>query len=184
MSTVDDVLSWGQLELGKPYVYGDEGPNTFDCSGLMQFIFGKVGVSLPRTAAQQQRFVTPVKTPQAGDLVFWGDPAYHVALYIGGGKIIAAPHAGAKVDVENVWGTPAGYGRVPGVATALTPAVATLTAAGSTVGGWVTTALGGGRQIVLEGAFVALGLGLVGWGLWHAVIKPQVGKLDQIGAVL
>jgi cell wall-associated NlpC family hydrolase len=86
MSKVADLIALATTQLGKPYVYGDEGPNTFDCSGLMQYVFGLVGIRLPRTAAQQQKSVTRVASPVPGDLVFYGAPAHHVALYIGGGR--------------------------------------------------------------------------------------------------
>lgn len=184
MSKVDDVITWAQLELGKPYVFGDEGPSTFDCSGLMQFIFGKVGATLPRTAAEQQRYTTPVTSPRPGDLVFWGDPAYHVALYIGNGKIIAAPHSGAKVEIENVWGRPAGYGRVPGVGSALTPAVGALTAALNPVTDTVDALLGRGRSLAFEAVAVVFGLGLVGYGLYR-LARPTINrKVDQLEDLL
>lgn len=173
MTKVDDVISWANLEIGKPYVYGDEGPNTFDCSGLMQFIFGKVGTSLPRTAAEQQRYATPVTDPQPGDLVFWGDPAYHVALYIGGGKIIAAPHSGANVEIENVWGQPAGYGRVPGVGGIAATTVGAVTAVTGPVGDWISGLLGQGRYVALEGLAVVAGLGLIVTGL-VLLAKPKI----------
>src|SRR4029077_10083686 len=152
---------------------GDEGPDTFDCSGLMQFIFGKVGATLPRTAAEQQAYTTRVSQPAPGDLVFWGDPAYHVALYIGQGKIIAAPHSGARVEVEDVWGQPASYGRVPGVGSVLTPAVGALTAVTGPVGDWINDLLGKGRSVALEALFVVAGLGLVGFGLYR-LAKPAI----------
>lgn len=114
MSKLGDLLGYGQAEVGKPYVFGAEGPNAFDCSGLMQFIFGKIGVNLPRTAAEQQKYATPVATPQPGDLVFWGGPAYHVAMYVGNGQVLSAPHAGANVRIQKIWGNPT-YGRVKGV---------------------------------------------------------------------
>jgi hypothetical protein len=114
MSKVDDLITYARDELGKPYVFGAEGPSSFDCSGLMQFIFSKIGITLPRIASSQQDFVSKVTNPQPGDLVFWGDPAYHVALYVGDGKIIAAPEPGDVVKIQNVYGTPT-YGRVPGL---------------------------------------------------------------------
>jgi len=108
---VGSIIASGMKQLGKPYVFGDEGPNTFDCSGLMQFIFKKNGISLPRTAAQQQKVAKRVGKPVAGDLVFYGYPAHHVALYLGNGKMLAAPHAGANVRVQPVYGKPT-YGRI------------------------------------------------------------------------
>jgi hypothetical protein len=168
MSRTDDVIGYAQAELGKPYVWGDEGPNTFDCSGLMQWIFAKVGVVLPRTAAEQQDWATRVTSPTPGDMVFYGDPAYHVALYIGGGKQIAAPAPGAKVRVEDM-GAATSYGRVPGLGAALAPIVGVAGALVSPVTSW----LAGGRHIALEGAFVVLGLALLGYGAYR-VVRPTV----------
>lgn len=112
----DQIIAAATRELGKPYSYGDEGPNAFDCSGLMQFVFGELGIKLPRTAAEQQRAARPVSADQAqpGDLVFYGAPAHHVALYLGGGRMISAPHTGAVVHITDVYGSPT-YGRVSGV---------------------------------------------------------------------
>jgi len=86
MTIVDDIIALATAEIGSPYVYGDEGPDTFDCSGLVQYVYGLKGYKLPRTAAQQQKYVKPVTNPLPGDLVYWGDPAYHTAIYIGGGE--------------------------------------------------------------------------------------------------
>jgi cell wall-associated NlpC family hydrolase len=108
---VGSIISSGMKELGKPYVYGNEGPGSFDCSGLMQYIFKENGVRLPRTAAQQQRVAKRVSNPKPGDLVFYGYPAHHVALYLGHGKMLAAPHTGANVRVQPVYGNPT-YGRI------------------------------------------------------------------------
>jgi cell wall-associated NlpC family hydrolase len=184
LTKVDDVISWAQLELGKNYVYGDEGPDTFDCSGLMQFIFGKVGASLPRTAAEQQAATTRVSSPAPGDLVFWGDPAYHVALYVGGGKIIAAPHSGAKVEIENVWGQPASYGRVAGVGGLAATTVGAVTAVTGPVGDWVQGLLGQGRNVALEAVFVIAGIGLVGYGLYRLARPTITSKVNQVEALL
>ena len=168
MSRADDVIAAAQAELGKPYVFGDEGPDTFDCSGLMQWVFAKVGVVLPRTAAEQQNWATRVSSPLPGDMAFFGDPAYHVGLYIGGGKMIAAPQPGATVRIEDV-GTPTSWGRVPGLGAALAPIVAGAGALTSPVAAW----LAGGRHIALEGAFVVLGLVLLGYGVYRTV-RPTV----------
>ncbi len=173
MTTVDNIIAAAQKELGKPYVYGAEGPGSFDCSGLMQYVFSQVGISLPRTAAQQQDATTRVSSPAPGDLVFWGNPAYHVALYIGGGKIIAAPDVGERVQIQNMWGQPSGYGRVNGSGAGIAPAIDAVSTAVQTVsnpiGNAVSSALGGARNIVIEIGFVLLGAGLVGYGLYRGV---------------
>jgi cell wall-associated NlpC family hydrolase len=163
VSKVDEVIAAASAEIGKPYNYGDEGPSSFDCSGLMQWIFARVGIRLPRTAAQQQQSTRPVTSPLPGDLVFWGTPAHHVALYIGGGKMIAAPHAGARVQVQRVYGTPAGYGRVTGLGAAVDAMGVGIARTGGVVQDW----LAGGRSVLLELAVVGLGLALVGLGVWQ-----------------
>lgn len=161
MSLVDQMLGYAQGELGKPYVYGDEGPNTFDCSGLVQFVFGKVGISTPRTSQEQQAWASPVTQPLPGDLVFYGRPATHVGIYLGNGRMINAPQPGAVVRIDPV-GAPTSYGRVPGLGTALAPITGVLGDLGGTVAGW----LGGARNIVLEAAGVLAGLALAGGGLY------------------
>jgi hypothetical protein len=160
----DTLIKYGLTQVGDPYVYGAEGPNAFDCSGLMLYVFEHFGLKLPRTAAQQQKFAKPVTgDPRPGDLVFWGAPAHHVALYVGGGKVLSAPHAGADVRVQDVWGSPT-YGRVPGIVNNPTAAAA--------AGAVLPVALGiddalknmadTGRLVL----FIAAGLALVGLGLW------------------
>ena len=180
MTKADEVIRYAQDELGKPYVFGDEGPATFDCSGLMQWIFGKVGVKLPRIADQQQRYAKPVAKPLPGDLVFWGNPAHHVALYIGNNRIIAAPYAGANVRVESLAGKnpPTGYGRVPGVGTAAAPLLGLATAGVSSAAGAVGNLLGGVRHVVLESTFAAAGLVLAAWGV-YLLAKPRMKAMTR-----
>ncbi|GAA4699760.1 C40 family peptidase [Phytohabitans rumicis] len=174
MSRVDDVIAAATAEIGKPYNFGDEGPNSFDCSGLMQWVYARVGIKLPRTAREQQAALPPVKDPLPGDLVFWGRPATHVGLVIGGGKMIAAPHAGARVRVQDIYGTPASYARVQGLGTALAPVTGAVGALGGTVQDW----LDGIRAGALELTVAAAGLALVGWGLWR---MTGPGRADRGG---
>lgn len=98
--------------LGCPYLYGAAGPDKFDCSGFTMFVYAHFGVALPHNAAAQQGMCTPVTVDQlqAGDLVFFGNPAYHVGLCIGGGEMIHAPHTGSVVSVSSIAGA-SGYGR-------------------------------------------------------------------------
>lgn len=161
MSKVDDVLTYAQAQIGDPYVFGDEGPDTFDCSGLIQYVLGLVGIGAPRTSQEQQAWANPVASPRPGDLVFYGRPATHVGLYIGDGKMIDAPHAGAKVRVDQV-GSPTSYGRVPGLGAAIAPIAGAAAQGWGTVTGW----LGGARHLVLELAFVGLGVVVAGAGLY------------------
>lgn len=182
MSKVTDLLTYAGQQLGEPYHYGDEGPNSFDCSGLMQYVFGLVGIKLPRTAAQQQRFAKRVSNPVPGDLVFYGNPAHHVALYIGGGKQIAAPHTGDVVKIQNVnYGGNPTFGRVSGLGAAagavFAPVADVTSSAAAALTDWITPT----RKIIVEAGGVLTGLALVGLGLWFAVgrrnVKQSLGTL-------
>lgn len=177
MTRVDQLLAVASSEIGKPYVYGDEGPNTFDCSGLSQYAYGYVGIKLPRTARQQQAATTRVTNPLPGDLVFYGSPAYHVGIYLGGGKMINAPDVNQRVRIDNV-GKPTNYGRVSGLGAAAAVPISLVTGAGSVVGDTAAAMLGGAQHIALEAAFLGLGLALVGVGLWRAS-KGARGRLKS-----
>jgi cell wall-associated NlpC family hydrolase len=98
------AIAAAKAELGKPYVYGAGGPDSFDCSGLTAWAWGAAGVGLPHNAAAQQGMGTPVNESdlQPGDLVFFGSPAYHVAIYLGGGLIIHAPTSGDVVRIVSL----------------------------------------------------------------------------------
>jgi cell wall-associated NlpC family hydrolase len=88
--------------LGIPYVWGGASPaGGFDCSGLTQYVFGLYGVYIPHFAAYQQvmGIEVPLSAAQPGDLVFFGNPAYHVAIYMGNGMIVEAPRTGDVVRI-------------------------------------------------------------------------------------
>ena len=88
-------------KLGSPYVYGATGPNAFDCSGLTQWAFKQVGISIPRTAEAQAGSGTPVSRDQLqpGDLVFFYSPVSHVGIYAGNGNVVHASTEGQPVKV-------------------------------------------------------------------------------------
>lgn len=167
MSAVDDLIAAARRELGKPYVYGTEGPNTFDCSGLVTFIFAQIGLKLPHNAAQQQADpqVHQVATPLPGDLVFYGAPATHVGLYIGDGKMIHAPNSRSTVKVADVYGTPT-YGRVNGLGSAIAPWLDLTGAAKAGIGETIDKALGKGRDTVVELLAMGAGALLLLGGIW------------------
>jgi cell wall-associated NlpC family hydrolase len=99
--------------LGKPYVWAEDGPSGYDCSGLTLAAWRAAGVSLPHNAAMQWDVVAHIGrgSLQAGDLVFYSDLG-HVAIYVGSGKVIHAPTFGEVVKVSSVdMMTPYGYGR-------------------------------------------------------------------------
>lgn len=96
------VTDEARRQLGKPYQWGGNGPNTFDCSGLTRWCLLKgAGKTIARTAAQQQMSPLGVNVAvdhaQPGDLIFYGFPASHVAIYVGGGQVISAPRPGKAV---------------------------------------------------------------------------------------
>ena len=98
------AIAAARAELGKPYVWGAGGPASFDCSGLTAWAWAAAGVSLPHNAAAQSGMGTAVAESdlQPGDLVFFGSPAYHVGMYLGGGLMIHAPTSGDVVKVTQL----------------------------------------------------------------------------------
>ena len=99
------AVALAMRELGTPYVWGGESPSGFDCSGLVWYVYGKLGVSLPRVAAAQYGAGRHVARSalRAGDLVFF-DHLGHVGIYIGGGRFIHAPHTGTVVQISSLTG--------------------------------------------------------------------------------
>ena len=106
------ILGIAAQYAGIMYKYGGTSPSTgFDCSGYTQYVFRQVGISLPRTAEEQRQSATPVSSPQPGDLVFFGSPAYHVGIYAGNGKMWDSPHSGEAVALRDIWTSAVTYGR-------------------------------------------------------------------------
>jgi cell wall-associated NlpC family hydrolase len=99
-----EALRAAMKMLGKPYKWGAEGPNSFDCSGLMSWAFKQAGITLPRSSSQQARVGTPVSRDQLrpGDLVFFYQPVSHVGIYVGEDKIISAPQTGDVVKYSSL----------------------------------------------------------------------------------
>ena len=97
--------------VGLPYLWGATGPEAFDCSGLTGWAYEQARLRLPRTSRQQWWAGRPVALAELapGDLLFWAtnpaDPAsiHHVAIYVGAGSMVAAPHTGALVRVQPVY---------------------------------------------------------------------------------
>lgn len=105
------IVNIARSLLGIAYVYGGSTPSGFDCSGLTQYVYAKAGISISRTASQQQREGTRVSNPQPGDLVFYGSPAYHVGIFTGGDMMIDAAKPGTVTRERNMWGTPTEFRR-------------------------------------------------------------------------
>ncbi|RAG84387.1 peptidase [Streptacidiphilus pinicola] len=103
------AIAFAESHVGDAYVYGGNGPNAWDCSGLVQAAYAQAGVNLPRTAADQASSTTiiPVDQAQPGDLLFWSNDgtasgAYHVAMYVGGGRFVEAANPSAGVKWETI----------------------------------------------------------------------------------
>ncbi|MEU3350428.1 NlpC/P60 family protein [Streptomyces sp. NPDC037389] len=88
--------------VGSPYAWGATGPGAFDCSGLMQWAYGRAGVGLPRTSQAQRNAGRHVSLSHArpGDLVIYRDDASHVGMYVGNGQVVHAPYPGARVRYD------------------------------------------------------------------------------------
>ena len=145
----EKVVAEARKYLGMPYVWGGSSPAAggMDCSGLIQYVYDKFGVDLPRVSADQARAGTPVASmaeARPGDLIAWDNSsrnvgADHIAIYIGGGKMIEAPRTGLDIRLVDVPSTPDYIRRV---LPAESPSVGGAAAAGGA--GGVSAARSGG----------------------------------------
>jgi len=126
MVTGADIVAQAEREIGDPYVWAAEGPDAFDCSGLVEYVYKQLGLTTPRTTAAMMSSpnLQPIQRTdlQAGDLIFsnWtGRPSSHVGIYDGRGGLIEAPAPGEKVKVTQLgagyWSHVDAIRRVPGV---------------------------------------------------------------------
>lgn len=108
-SKVQAIVKKAHEQLGKPYVWGSEGPNSFDCSGLVHYVFGQNGIKTPRVSRDQYKVGKSVSKSnlQSGDLIFSNSDqngrVTHVGIYVGDGKMIHAPNSKGvvkKVDIN------------------------------------------------------------------------------------
>lgn len=102
------AVAFATAQLGKPYVWGAEGPDSFDCSGLTSQAWADAGTLIPRTSQEQWKQLTHVDVTEMrpGDLIIYFADATHVGMYVGDGKVIHAPRPGRTVTV-------AGAGTMP-----------------------------------------------------------------------
>jgi cell wall-associated NlpC family hydrolase len=108
------IVSFAYAQLGKPYSWAQAGPRSYDCSGLVLAAYRSIGISLPHNARMQWGQVSHITRSELspGDLVFY-ESLGHVAIYIGGSRVIHAPSAGDVVKISSVdMMRPYGYGRV------------------------------------------------------------------------
>lgn len=95
-------------QLGKPYVWGAQGPSAYDCSGLTSQAWRHAGTPIPRTSQEQWHRLkrVPLRRLRPGDLVIYFPEATHVAIYVGGGKVVQAPRPGARVKISPLASNP------------------------------------------------------------------------------
>jgi peptidoglycan DL-endopeptidase CwlO len=98
------AVAVAMAQIGKPYLWGADGETSFDCSGLMGFAWSAAGRSLPHSSRAQYAGTRRVSKSelQPGDLLFFGSPIHHVAMYIGDGQMVEAPHRRALVRVRSI----------------------------------------------------------------------------------
>lgn len=177
------AVAYALAQVGKPYVYGGTGPYSYDCSGLTQSAWRAAGVSIPRTSQSQWNALTRVSVSEAlpGDIVVYYGGASHVALYIGGGKIVEAPRPGrsvrtAALDSQPVLGVvrPTGGGSVPDtVRTKSVPATVPEQRAALPVSQ-------GGRHTVVSGEYLSKIAAQHGTpGGWKAIYALNLGVVGK-----
>lgn len=102
--TAAEAVDNAQEEIGTPYAYGGSGPDSFDCSGLIQWSYDKAGVDLPRTTYDQFEAGEKVDRGdvEPGDLMFFYDGPSHAGIYIGDGKMVHAPNSDSSVETVDL----------------------------------------------------------------------------------
>ena len=109
------VVAEAARHQGKPYVYGATGPGSFDCSGYVQYVYAKIGVSVPRTSASQAAAARPVSqsSKQLGDLIIFrtGGVVTHVGMYAGEGTMWVARRTGTTITRQAIYTTDYSVGR-------------------------------------------------------------------------
>jgi cell wall-associated NlpC family hydrolase len=98
------AVNFALAQVGKPYGWGGSGPGSYDCSGLMMASWAAAGVSLPHSSAMQYGATRRVSRDQLqpGDILFFGSPIHHDAMYVGNGQMVEAPHTGLNVRVVSM----------------------------------------------------------------------------------
>ncbi|MFF9016471.1 C40 family peptidase [Streptomyces sp. NPDC014870] len=95
------AVEFATAQIGKPYIWGAEGPDSYDCSGLTQRAWGSAGRNIPRTSQEQWRLLPKVdiKDMRPGDLIVYYKDASHIGMYVGNGAIVHAPRPGRDVTL-------------------------------------------------------------------------------------
>ncbi|MGW9167903.1 NlpC/P60 family protein [Agromyces sp. NPDC055658] len=122
-SAVESAIWFASQQLGERYVLGGAGPDVWDCSGLTKGAYAYAGIGIGTHSATNQYYTlaargkaVPLGSIERGDLLFWGSGGdyYHVAIYLGGGRILEAPREGVPVREYFIWGSPSAAARPAG----------------------------------------------------------------------
>jgi cell wall-associated NlpC family hydrolase len=116
----DRAVHVASMQKGKPYRYGADGPRAFDCSGLVKYVYGRLGRSLPHNAQMQYNRTRHVShaARRPGDLIFMNISGGgrrgidHVGIYAGGGAMWVARHTGTRITKQRIWTSHYWVGRV------------------------------------------------------------------------
>lgn len=150
--TGDQIVTSAKKYLGTKYVFGSTDPGKgLDCSSLVQRAYKDLGIELPRNSWQQAKAGTKVdslKEAKPGDILAFDSPVDHVAIYLGGNKMIAAPKPGDHVKIQSVYETPTHIRRVVGTEAAGAAGTAGTTGAAGTGGAYGASAV---RPASLQG---------------------------------
>jgi cell wall-associated NlpC family hydrolase len=111
------IVAFARAQIGDAYVSGGTGPNSWDCSGLVQAAYREAGIDLPRISYSQSSMGTSVSLSdlQPGDILYWGSRSnsYHVAIYVGGGNFVGAQNTSTGVVERSLdWDSPSGAVRI------------------------------------------------------------------------
>ncbi|MBT2444397.1 C40 family peptidase [Streptomyces sp. ISL-36] len=111
------IVAFARAQIGDAYVSGGTGPNSWDCSGLVQAAYRQANIDLPRVSSSQSSMGTSVSLSnlQPGDILYWGSRSgsYHVAIYVGGGMYVGAQNSSTGVVERSLdWDTPSGAVRI------------------------------------------------------------------------
>ena len=118
------IVDLASEHIGVPYVWGGEDPSGFDCSGLVQFVYAKLGIDLPRVSRDQAQVGQPVASLSdavPGDLVAFGTPVDHIGIYAGNGQMVVAPRTGDVVKLQQIRREPVTIRRILATEAGATP---------------------------------------------------------------
>ncbi|WP_457029145.1 C40 family peptidase [Kitasatospora sp. P5_F3] len=107
--SIESAIAFASAQLGKPYVWGGNGPSGFDCSGLVQQAYRRAGINLPRVADDQYAAISHIGSGELrrGDLIFWSSSSrasgiHHVAIYLGNNKYLEAARPGTTIRISTL----------------------------------------------------------------------------------